>query len=91
MISKFPGKSAIADSDGKIKAKMGSDEGILVKDVRLDSSLKTKLELKCDNRWIKTPPNKKQQYYDYMENLGPSWYSECSERKQRALSISSKE
>jgi N-carbamoylputrescine amidase len=91
MVNIFPGKSAIADSDGNIKAKMGSNEGILVKDVRLDSSLKTKLELICDNQWIKTPPHKKRQYYDYMENLGASWYSESSERKQRALSISSKD
>ena len=91
MINIFPGKSAIADSDGNIKAKMGSDEGILVKDVRLDSSLKTKLELSCDNKWIKTPTLKKRQYYDYMENLGSSWYSDSSERIQRALSISSKE
>jgi hypothetical protein len=91
MISQFPGKSAIAGSGGNIKAKMGSDEGILVKDVRLDSTLKTKLELKCDNQWIKAPPHKKRQYYDYMENLGAFWYAESSERKQRASSISSKE
>lgn len=66
MVNIFPGESAIADSDGNIRAKMGSDEGILVKGVRLDSSLKTKLELICDNQWIKTPPLKKRQYYDYM-------------------------
>jgi len=91
MVNTFPGKSAIADSDGNIKAKMGSDEGILVEDVRLNPSLKTKLELKCDNRWIKAPPHKKQQYYDKTENLGSAWYSESSERKQRAVSISCKE
>jgi len=90
MVNTFPGKSAIADADGNIKAKMGSDEGILVEDVSLDSSLKTKLELKCDNQWIKAPPHKKQQYYDHMENLGAAWYSESSERKQRAVSISSR-
>jgi N-carbamoylputrescine amidase len=91
MVNTFPGKSAIADSDGNIKAKMGNDEGILVEDIRLDSSLKTKLEFKCDNQWIKAPPYKKRQYYDHTENVGAAWYSESSERKQRALSISSKE
>jgi N-carbamoylputrescine amidase len=91
MVSTFPGKSAIADSDGSIKAKMGSDEGILVEDVRLDPSRKTKLELKCDHQWIKAPPHKRRQYYDYTANIGSDWYSESLERKQRAVSISSRE
>ena len=90
----FPGKSAIADSNGSIKANLGSDEGILVEDVHLDSSLKTKLKLQCDNQWIsykKTPPITVQKYFEYIENIGATWYSESSERKQRALSISCKD
>lgn len=38
--SSFPGLSAIVDSDGTVKARLGEAEGVIVADVRLDPSRK---------------------------------------------------
>jgi len=38
--SSFPGLSAVADSDGTLKAQLGDGEGVIVEDVRLDPSRK---------------------------------------------------
>lgn len=86
--SSFPGLSAIADSDGTVKAQLGNKEGVIVKDVTLDPSRKTHAPPQCWGRWaIKVPWQTK--LFRAMEAFGRLSYSSSSERKRRARGISS--
>jgi N-carbamoylputrescine amidase len=86
--SSFPGLSAIADSDGTVKAQLGDKEGIIVEDVTLDPSRKTHTPPQCRGRWaIKVPWQTK--VFRAVEAFGALSYSFSSERKKRAREIAS--
>lgn len=85
--SAFPGLSTICDSDGTVKAQMGSEEGVIVEDVTLDPSRKTGRMPQCYGRWAvkeRIPIPAPQ----VIEALGKTWYALSAERKKRARKIS---
>jgi N-carbamoylputrescine amidase len=87
-VSSFPGFTAIADSDGKLKAQLGSEEAVIVEDVIIDASRKTNLQLECKGRWTGDFPWGIK-IWRQVEAMGRIWYSLSSERKRRAREISS--
>jgi len=86
--SSFPGLSAISDSDGKLKAQLGGEEGVIVEDVLLDPTKKTNIVPPCYGRWaIKS--HWAINSFRLIEFIGSSWYSMSSDRKAIARKISS--
>ncbi len=83
----FPGYSAIADSDGTIKAQLKDEEGIIVSEVTLNPNLKFKKKLGNKGRWFLDVPS----YFNLMvisETIGKIAYSFSKKRKQKAKKIS---
>ena len=87
--SSFPGLSAIADSDGSIKAQLGNKEGVIVEDITLDSSRKTHTQPQCQGRWAMKLPWQIRQWR-LVEAIGSLWYMRNSKRKKRAREVSSR-
>lgn len=85
----FPGFSAIADSDGKVKAQFDDEEGVLVDEVTLDPSRKTGTKPLTCGRWSQELPWSINTFR-LVEALGRSWYRRSWERKRRAMEISSR-
>lgn len=86
--SSFPGFSAIVDSDGKTKAQLGEEEGVIVEEVTLDPSRKTGVCPTCYGRWSMKMPWVMNQFR-LIEAMGSTWYRLSGERKRRAREISS--
>lgn len=89
LVSAFPGLSSIADSDGTLKAQLGTKEGIIVEDVMLDPSRKTNAVPACRGRWTVDFPWGIR-IWRLSETVGRVWYRLSSERKRRARDISSR-
>jgi len=87
----FRGQSAIADSDGALLAFLGQDEGVIVADVILDSSLKVADTPPCLGRYCKEMPLASRVYQVVIEALGKLWYALSIERREKAREISSGE
>jgi len=91
--SSFLGLSAVADSDGTLKAQLGDGEGVMVEDVRLDPSRKTHTVPQGYGRWAWRDP------YGFLwllriaspvtEAFGRLWYSLSVERRRKARALSS--
>ena len=86
--SHFPGLSTIADSDGSVKAQLGDEEKIIIADVTLDPSRKTNKVAPCSGRWAWRGPWFRDSAR-VIEAVGRSWYALSSERKRKALKVSS--
>lgn len=86
-VSSFPGFSSIADSDGTLKAQLGSGEGVIVEDVVLDPSRKTNARPACSGRWAGDFPWGIR-IWRLAEAEGSLWYRLSSDRKARARAIS---
>jgi len=86
--SHFPGLSTIADSDGSVKAQLGGEENVIVADVTLDPSRKTNKVAPCSGRWAWRGPWLRDSAR-VIEAVGRLWYSLSSERKRKALKVSS--
>jgi N-carbamoylputrescine amidase len=87
-VSSFPGFTSIADSDGKLKAQLGGEEAVIVEDVILDASRKTKSQFECKGRWTGDFPWGIK-IWRQVEVMGGIGYCLSSERKRRARRISS--
>jgi N-carbamoylputrescine amidase len=87
-ISSFPGLSAIADSDGTLKAQLGSEEGVLVEDVVLDPTRRKGIEPGYSGRWAFRVPSS-MNLWRLVEAFGKAWYRFSGKRKRRAREISS--
>jgi N-carbamoylputrescine amidase len=85
--SSFPGLSAIADSDGKVKAQLGDREGVIVEEVALDPARKTGACPPCHGRWVRKVPLAINQWR-LVETLGAVYYRLSGERKRRAAEMS---
>lgn len=85
--TKFPGLSAIADSDGTLKAQLGADEGIICTEVILDPARKAQKEPKAYGRWALPVP-----WYAFLwpltQKLGERAYAKHRARPELALAIS---
>jgi N-carbamoylputrescine amidase len=86
--SRFSGLSAIVDSDGTVKAQLGSEEAVIVEDVTLDPSRKTHEPPKCYGRWAFKGPSL-MRLFPALEVSGRLSYSLSSERKEKARQLSS--
>ena len=83
----FPGLSAIVDSDGRLKAQLGGEEGVIVQDVTLDPARKTDARPVCSGRWAMKEPAAIN-LFRLVEASGSTWYRFSGERKRRAREIS---
>lgn len=54
--SEFPGYSAIVASDGKVITQLANQEGVIIEDVILTPTEKTRKPLKSYNKWARKPP-----------------------------------
>ncbi|MCJ7807680.1 MAG: hypothetical protein MUP73_03030, partial [Dehalococcoidia bacterium] len=86
--SSFPGLSTIVDSDGTIKAQLWDEEAVIVDDVTLDLSRKSKEPPKCRGRWA-WEGHWTRNLIQITEALGKLSYTLNSGRKKRAREISS--
>ncbi len=84
----FPGLTTIADSDGSVKAQLGDEEKVIIADVTLDPDRKTKNVAPCRGRWAWKGPWIRDSAR-VIEAVGRLWYSFSSERKRKALKVSS--
>jgi len=85
--SKFPGLSAIVDSDATVKAQLGDEEGVLIEDVVLDPERKTSEMPPVHGRWAREMPWKSN-LFRVVEAAGSIWYRHNKERKRRVVEIS---
>ena len=86
--SHFPGLSTIADSDGSVKAQLGNEEKAIIAAVTFDPILKTHEVPRSGGRWAWKGPWIRNGAR-LMEVLGRLWYRMSSERKRKALKVSS--
>jgi len=86
--SHFLGLSTIADSDGSVKAQLGGEEKVIIADVTLDPDRKTNNVAPCSGRWAWKGPWF-MNIARVIEAIGRSWYAFSSERKGKALKVSS--
>lgn len=84
---RFPGLSAIADSDGNILSMMDDHEGVVVETIHLAPSRRVTEQPQCSGRWILSSLEPFLEYYPAIEEEGLKWYTTSSERKLKALSI----
>lgn len=86
--SRFPGLSAIADSDGMLKAQLGADEGVICAEVALDPARKAMRPPKAYGRWALPVP-----WYAFLwpltQKLGERAYAKHLARPRLAFAISS--
>jgi N-carbamoylputrescine amidase len=85
--SYFPGLSAIADSDGTVKAQLGDVESVIVEDVLLDPARKASQPPRTQGRWFGDIPWLTRLFV-IAEMVGKLWYGSSSERKRRARAMS---
>jgi N-carbamoylputrescine amidase len=85
--SRFPGFSAVADSDGTLKAQLGAEEGVVVADVVIDPARKVGQRPKAYGRWALPVP-----WYAFIwpltQKLGERAYAKHPSRHEMALAIS---
>lgn len=84
--TRFPGLSAIADSDGTLKIQLGADEGVICAAVRLDPARKAKQPPKAYGRWALPVP-----WYAFLwpltQKLGERAYAKHPSRSGLAHAI----
>ncbi len=88
MDSTFPGLSAIVDSDGKVKRQLGDVEDVIVEDITLDASRKSRVPPKSHGRWA-WEGSWAANSFILTEALGRISYSLSFERRRKARQISS--
>lgn len=84
----FDGYSAIADSDGSLKAQLGLEEGVIVADVILDPSLKKKIPPRTYGKWVMPDVPVSMKIWAILEAVYSLCYRFNKERKNRARKIS---
>lgn len=86
-VSRFPGLSAIADSDGRLLGQLGAEPGMLVDDVVLDPARKRHQAPECHGRWAKKLP-RAMHLFRLAEAAGGVYYRLSPERRARARAVS---
>jgi N-carbamoylputrescine amidase len=86
--SHFDGLTSIADSDGTLKAQLGSEEGVIVEDVILDPALKKKVPPTTYGRYAMPDGHWTKWIVLLIEAIYGLGYRLNSERKRRAREIS---
>ena len=88
--SRFPGLSAIVDSDGTVKAQLEGEEAVIVEDVTLDPSRKASEPPECCGRWVWEGPWGRN-CSRLIEACGGLWYTLSPRRKRKARAVSTPE
>ena len=85
--TRFPGFSAIADSDGKLKAQLGAGEGVVCGDVVIDPARRARQPPTAYGRWALPVP-----WFAFVwpltQKLGERAYAKHRRRRELALAIS---
>ena len=84
----FDGLSAIVDSDGTVKSKLGDEEGMIVADIILDPTLKTKVPPTTYGRYAMPNAQWTRRIILLIEATYRIRYRFSKERKRRAREIS---
>lgn len=84
--SVFAGLTSIADSDGRLKAQMQREEGIVVETVLLDPDRKKKELPRSYGRWARRMPVAAG-LCPWIEALGEAWYRRSGKRKVAGGSV----
>ena len=88
--TRFPGLSTIADAGGSVIAQLGSEEGVITGEVRLDPSKKVAAAPRSHGHWALPVP-----WYSFLFPLaayfGTSAYAKSKVRPQKALAVCRKE
>lgn len=82
----FPGFSSIADSDGKVLAQLGSEEGVIVEEVTLEKSRKKKTEFQGSGKWAWEGPWQRNLPV-IVEYIGKLSYDFSKVRKEKAIEM----
>jgi len=86
--SRFPGYTAIADSDGALKERLDDEEGVIIAEVTLDPAHRVKEIPKKGGRYLESSwPGC---IFPLIEAAGRIWFRLSGERKKRAREISSR-
>lgn len=85
--SSFPGFSMIVDSDGRVKAALEEEEGVLVEDVQLDPNRKKTRPPKCFGRGWAVPVPWYAFVWPLTQRMGERAYAANAARAQRARAI----
>jgi len=88
--SKYDGHSEIADSNGRIIAELADEETLIVGEVTLDPTLKSRAlgeEYKKHGRWIARVPLEFK-FYPYIERMGARSYRTSAQRRAKARAAS---
>jgi N-carbamoylputrescine amidase len=83
----FPGQATIADSDGAVVARGGTDEGVAIADVCLDPARKTHRAPRAYSRWIYPGPRGRE-VLRLLEWWEGRRYRRSTRRRELAASIS---
>jgi N-carbamoylputrescine amidase len=83
--SSFPGLSQIVDSDGRIKAKIGDGEGVLVAEVELNPGLKSSRKPRCYGKMWAFPMPWYAFIWPETQHEGEKDYQSNPRRKEKAL------
>lgn len=86
--SSFPGLSTIADSDGSIVDRLGSDEGVAVGEVTMDPARKSTIAPECRGRWS-LPVPLVARALPVAQAAAGTWYRFSGTRRRRAREVSS--
>lgn len=85
--SRFPGLSAIVEAGGEVRARLGSEEGVIVEDVVLDPSRRVRNAPPRHGRWA-LPVPASAAAFKLVERAGAGWYRRSKQRPERARLIS---
>lgn len=85
--SSFPGYSSIADSDGKVLASLGDEEGVVVADIALDPARKATSPPEPRGKWARPVPSLFR-LFAIAETLGRISYMLSLKRRRIARRIS---
>lgn len=83
----FPGFSAIADSDGTVRARLDGEEGVIVADVTLDPARKRTSAPPAFGRWARKTAFARTVSCWIPETFGHWWYCLSRARRRKAREI----
>ena len=88
--SRFLGLSSIADSDGRVAARLDDEAGVITADVHIEPARKTTSPVVNFGRWASHGSIVRSALCWLPENLGRVWYTCSARRKRRARKLSAR-
>ena len=85
--SRFPGRSAVVDAEGRTVNSLGEEPGVMVADVVLDPARKNPHPPKAHGRWS-LPGRRHLAWFFARQAVGAAWYDRSEIRREKARCIS---